>query len=468
MQSNYVIALYPEATENAPVFDQPAPLKGVGDSVNDDSSIDSPTYSKSKEFKPDLIESNADLVSNSNEYVRGERHLPDIASANIEVKDEKVDFDLIYNSVDHESETVIGEADKSQDILRFPITSDVSDSELHQYLEELDQCEFAAENQNGNEIREEEPLLESNVDDNSDKVLIKVEPKLLYLEKSQVMVNEKESVTADNEEKTSEVGSKMTLCLDTSTGDVTTIESSECIETPVSEDVKTESSIVDLTDSADVSNEDSDSIETKILTEESSVDFDSKHLETTVSDSVTSTEAQKTDAQPLVKESPSESNDCDSSAISEMTNESSLESEEGGLKCESDLIDSEEPKTSSVSYSDTDATVDKEPSEGTIVDKQTAEVTTSVISSDNQVPSSESNYQILDSRAAISTFERTCDDGAVAGCSKEENEDTMGSENETKPKLQRPDSLNLTHTTQPSEMSSTSAGLSFLFSVTYA
>lgn len=457
VQSNYVIPLYSEATENVPVFDQPVHSKNVSDSVNEPPSIENPKLSKSKEFKPDIIESNADLSSSSNNYIRAERHLPDIASADTEVKDEKVNFDLIYNSVDREYESIDSGADKPQDVLRFPITSDVSDSELHQYLEELDQCEFATENQNRNEVREENTLLESNVDESSDKVLIKVEPvepERLYLEESQVAVNENESISTDEEIETNAVGGKMTLCLDTSTGDVMTIESSECVEMPISEDVKTESSMVDLTDSADLGN-DSDSIETKILTEESSVDFDSKHTEAMVSESVTSTEAQKSDAQPLVEDS--ETNDCDSSAISEMTNESSLESEEGGSKFESDVIDAAEPKKN-VGYKQIDATADKELSEGTKVDKQTAEVSTSIISSDNQVPSSETNYQILDSRAAISTFERSCDDGAVAGCSKEESESATDCEIETKPKLQRPDSLNLTHTTQPSEMSSTSAG----------
>lgn len=442
VQSNYVIPLYSEATENVPVFDQPISSKDVNDSIDKRLSIENPTLLKGKEFKPDLIESNADLSSSSNDYVRAERHLPDIASADIEVKDEKVNFDLIYNSVDRECEPDSG-ADKQQDVLRFPVTSDVSDSELHQYLEELDQCEYADKN----EVSDEETLPESNVDESSDKILIKVEPvEHLYLEKSQVAVNDSIS---DEEVETNEIDARSTLCLDTSTGDVTTVASSECAEIAMSDDVKTESSIVDLTDSADVGN-DSDSIETKILTEESSVDFDSKQA--TVSESVT--EAQKTDAQPLMEDS--ESNECDSTAISEMTNESSLESD--GSKCESDVIDSEEPKES-VGYSQVDVTVDKQPAEGTKVDKQTAEVSSNVISCDNQVPSSETNYQILDSRAAISTFERSCDDGAVAGCSKEESESATNSENETKPKLQRPDSLNLTHTTQPSEMSSTSAGL---------
>lgn len=453
VQSNYVIPLYPEATENVPNFEQPIASQNFDDCVkNEDSSIENLSLTKSKDFKPDLIESNADLVSNLNEHIRSERHLPDIASTDIEVKDEKVNFDLISNSVDHEPEPadVIG-ADK-QEFIRFPDTSDVSDSELHQYLEELDQSESATENQSS--IRADEDKL-SNITEDDSKVLIKVESEhQLHWETTQVAVNETEcsAKLSKDVENTDDYGGNTTLRLDISTGDVT-IEARDPVETPMSEDMKTESSLVDLTDSMDVGN-DSDSIETKILTEESSVDFDCKQAEVVVSECVASNEALK-DVQPLVEESLSETND--SSAVSEITNESSLDSgDEGSLKCENDDTKQMEPNVGC-----THDAVDKEPissADSTRSDTETAEVSISVISSDNQVPSSESNYQILDSKAAISTFERTCDGAAIAGCSKEDSESATTSDNEETPKLQRPDSLNLAHTTQTSEMSSTSAG----------
>ncbi|XP_065220689.1 uncharacterized protein Sara isoform X2 [Planococcus citri] len=133
-----------------------------------------PSYDTSvKDYAPDLIESNRDLCSNLNKFGLVERHLPDVATANVASTDDESErtidgnFDTIASCIDKpilvddpaplhepvllpaiavpepvaiavESHTLKKASEK---VISFQISDDVSDHALKQYLDELVETE---------------------------------------------------------------------------------------------------------------------------------------------------------------------------------------------------------------------------------------------------------------------------------------------------------------------------------------
>lgn len=125
--------------------------------IQDSASIDYSftfTLNDKNDYKPDLIESNAEICSSSNSFERLERNLPDIASANVVSKEKDmlahidVDSDADVVESKNQLETTGTGVEVSEDesststhvqpkVISFQISDNVTDDALHQYLEEL-------------------------------------------------------------------------------------------------------------------------------------------------------------------------------------------------------------------------------------------------------------------------------------------------------------------------------------------
>lgn len=414
-----------------------------------ESSLDSNiTLSKiGKELKPDLIESNADLCSTLNEFNRIERRVPDVASANIESEEDTCDFKLSNDSdelecVENVDDTLEGSSrskstDFGKEVISFVIKDDdVTESELHQYLEELEQGEFG-----GEQIPSKDSTRETNSDENN-KISIKVESQSsAYLDQSEIKVEEATNtkVDATSNESSEE---RTTLHLNTCTGDVTTYV---VTESDPSVDIEIKTNVLSIencvNDENDVNSKDStqESAYTS-ETEVSSVDFD----ETARSESF--------------------ENDLITNSDSEMANDPKY----GDSTISTDL-DEELDESNPFREARIDPTVEQfdQHSSGQIVeteakrsdDENLLEHEMSADMSSN-IRSSDTNYNILDSKTAISTFDSINEGETNSSRTQRTDSDDEQSECSVgiEPKLKRPDSLNLAFTTQPTEMSSTSAG----------
>ncbi len=405
--------------------------------TDDDFSLPNFTLPKNREYRPDLIESNTDVCSNLTEFGRAERHLPDIASANIEPKDENANFDLICDSVDREAR----DEEPRKEVIRFPIASDVPEDELHQYLEEL-----------------EESVSEEATD-------------------SQFLAADVGSVEATSRgEVTYEEGNKISIAVeaDSSRGEKAKVnqEIEEISKTEAERALVAEE--VDNAEGADIENLAADvadglKVEYVIEATPGSVEDSTGGFEETevnFEDDESRRNEMASEFEELTTDSNSEEcnlNSADAATACEVDHSVDLES-----RVEPNLLVDKESEIEEKSISDrgTDVNdVNELPRDRLEAEMDVRNVTPSECTQDGSVQASDTNYQILDSRMAISTFD--VNESASSAVIAENGDSDAGEQADKtseRPKLQRPDSLNLLHTTQNSEMSSTSAGIALMSS----
>lgn len=412
---------------------------------------------KNKDFKPDLIESNADTCSSLKESDLFERHLPDIASADV-IKDEKVNFDLINNSITPVINSFVVES-KPQDVVTFPSVSELSDNELRIYLEELEEREFSDNdmvskiNVSASEIHGDSNYSAYSIKETEG--IIKSE-KYKYVDKSDSKVEENKTCTSLNDtECVAEDGEKF---LSNSDNHDSMTQSGTSDSFSMEEEV-TKNSLLESTSNTDEVSVVKDFVNDKLSEEENNI-----VSETDVTDVCMNKNAEISKSEIVMSETEtsddhnsSEHDICESVVVLSPPTVSSDDSQHRNITVDqkfeefsSDITIASDSKMKESDKVQIDNTYCLN-----IIDKEHVKNV-----QDRSVPISDNRYQVLDSKTAISTLEGTVEDDIRPGPSNSQENMNINTTDKmnTQPKLQRPDSLNLTHTTQTSDVSSTSAG----------
>lgn len=413
---------------------------------------------KNKDFKPDLIESNSDTCSSVKELDRFERHLPDIASADVDIKDEKVNFDLINNSITPIINSSVAES-KPQDVVRFPSASELSENELRLYLEELEEREFSDSdmvskiNVSASEIHSDSNY--SAYSSKETKEIIKSE-KYKCVDESDVEVEENNTSTPLND--TERVAEDSEKFFSNSNNHDSMTQSGTSDSFSMEEEV-TKNSLLESTFNTDEVSVVNDFVNDKLSEKEKNI-----ISETDVTDGCVNKNADVSKSETVMSETGTsddhnsgEHDGCESVEMLYPPTVSSDDSQHINItvnqKFEEFSSDITIESNSKIKESD------KIQIDNTyclnIIDKDHVKSV-----QDRSVPISDNSYQVLDSKTAISTLEGTVEDEIRPGPSNSQENMNINTTDKmnTQPKLQRPDSLNLTHTTQTSDVSSTSAG----------
>jgi len=399
---------------------------------------------KSKEFKPDLIKSNSDICSSLNQFDRFERHLPDIASTDVEVKiDEKVDFDLITNSV-------AGNVDSSSNVDTSTTTTGPETPSLGTDWQHL---------------QEEYNKLTKIYENCANKLLIEVPSATeigSYKERNEIEINDLSNNTAaENKEAVGcplEGGERTSLNLDTYTGNVAVVE---IVDKSDSDDNETESSMLEATSTT--STEDTFNINNEIVVDRISI---KKPTESSIETTGISSFGGNVASDAMVCEvDESENSSATNNVVEQM-----LQTEHNAVEKDNCSVISEPTVVSEITHNEAQIVVSQiDNIDNSLENDVTCPKEITVNSQSTGKSTQDESISTLNAdirRDSDSLLPESENDQTAERLSSSENivENDAGNETNaastSQMKVQRPDSLALTQTTQNSEMSSTSAGKS--------